>query len=219
VTTLREARAELDRSATVLRRSKDRIEPAELSVEKRAIDDAARKVHAAAPAPLLPPGRPATDADLQQGASVFVARLGGRAVVLERPRGKKVLIQAGPLKVTVSIDEVHVPSAAAPRESARMARGHNAFELSTPPAEDRRQGLRTLDVRGERVDVALGLTEKFLDDAIRAGDEEVLLIHGHGTGALRDSLRRELQRFPGITRVTPAPPANGGDGATILKLG
>ena len=157
-------------------------------------------------------------ADLHPGRSVFVSRIGGRAVVLERPRGKKVVVQAGPLKVTVPIDEVHLPDAAPPPVSARAMRGHNAFELDSPAATDRRRGLRTLDVRGERVDVAIGMTEKFLDDALRAGDEEVLLIHGHGTGALRDSLRRELRRFPGVSGVVPAAPADGGDGASVVRL-
>ncbi len=218
VATLREARAELDRHATVLRRTKDGIEPAELSAQKRAIQEAAAKVHGAAPTPSLPPGRAATLADLHPGRSIFVARLGGRATVLERPRGKRVMVQAGPLKVAVTLEEIHVPSAEPPKPPARQQRGHNAFELETPRAEDRRRGLRTLDVRGERVDIAIGLTEKFLDDAIRSGDEEVLLIHGHGTGALRDSLRRELKAFPGVRGVLPAPKENGGDGASIVQL-
>ena len=218
VATLREARAELDERATVLRRNAEGIGPAELAVQKRAIDAAAAKVHGAAPTPELPAGRPATIDDLQPGASVFVARLGGRAIVLERPRGKKVLVQAGPLKVSVGLDDVHVPNAPAAPVSARTLRGHNGFELDTPSA-DRRRGLRTLDVRGERVDVAIALTEKFLDDAIRSGDEAVLVIHGHGTGALRDTLRKELRRFPGISAVQPAPLDQGGDGATIAKLG
>ncbi|MEO6954828.1 MAG: Smr/MutS family protein [Polyangia bacterium] len=218
VATLREARAELDERATVLRRNADGIGPAELAAQKRAIDAAAAKVHGAAPTPALPAGRPATVADLVPGASVFVARLGGRAIVLEPPRGKKVLVQAGPLKVSVGLDDVHIPQAPPAPVSARSLRGHNGFDLDTPSA-DRRRGLRTLDVRGERVDVAIGLTEKFLDDAIRGGDEAVLVIHGHGTGALRDTLRKELRRFPGISGVAPAPLDQGGDGATIAKLG
>ena len=219
VSTLREARAELDRHATVLRRRRDAPDAEVVAAERRAIDAAAVKVHAAAPAPQVPAGRPAGEADLEVGRSVFVARLGGRAVVLERPRGRKVLVQAGPLKISVDIAEVHVPDAPPPPEPQRARRGHNAFDLDAPRATDRRKGLRTLDVRGERVDVALGLTEKFLDDALRGGDEEVLLIHGHGSGALRDALRRELRRFPGVAAVQAAPPENGGDGATIVRLG
>jgi DNA mismatch repair protein MutS2 len=219
VSTLREARAELDRRASVLRRQKGAPDRTAVAAEKRAIDDLAGKVYAAAPAPSLPPGRAALEADLEPGRSLFVARLGGRATVLERPKNGKVLVQAGPLKVLVKLAEAHIPDAAGPPTSARAMRGHNAFDLDSPGAEDRRKGLRTLDVRGERVDVAIGITEKFLDDALRAGEEEVLLIHGHGTGALRDALRRELRGFPGVSAVQPAPPENGGDGASIVRFG
>jgi DNA mismatch repair protein MutS2 len=218
VNTLREARAELDKRASVLRRSKDAPNREAVAAEKRAIDELAQKVHGNAPSPQIPAGRPATEADLHPGRAVYVARIGGRANVLERPRNGKVLVQAGPLKIAVPLAEIHLPDAKGPPPSARQARGHNAFDLDTPAA-DRRKGLRTLDVRGERVDVAIGVTEKFLDDAIRSGDEEVIVIHGHGTGALRDALRKELKRFPGVASVVPADPANGGDGASIVRLG
>jgi DNA mismatch repair protein MutS2 len=218
VATLREARAELDRQATVLRRRKIVPDESALAADRRALQAEAQKVHAQAPSPALPPGRPATPADLEPGRAVYVARIGGRATVLARPRGGKVLVQAGPLKISVEPSEIHVPDAPPPAASLRTTRGHNAFELDAPAAEDRRRGLRTLDVRGERVDVAIGLTEKFLDDALRSGDEEVLLIHGHGTGALRDALRKELRSFPGVAKVTPASKENGGDGATVLRL-
>ena len=74
-------------------------------------------------------------------------------------------------------------------------------------------------MRGERVDAALGLAEKFLDDALRAGKEAVLVIHGHGTGALRDSLRGHLRAFPGVSAVRPGAPDEGGDGVTVITLG
>jgi DNA mismatch repair protein MutS2 len=218
VATLREARAELDRQTTVLRRRKIAPDESALAADRRALQAEAQKVHAQTPAPSLPPGRPATLADLEPGRAVYVARIGGRATVLSRSRGGKVLVQAGALKISVEPSEIHILDAPPPAPSLRSARGHNAFDLSTSAVEERRRGLRTLDVRGERVDVAIGLTEKFLDDALRTGDEEVLLIHGHGTGALRDALRKELRHFPGVAAVTPASKENGGDGATVLRL-
>ena len=72
-------------------------------------------------------------------------------------------------------------------------------------------------MRGERVDAAVGLAEKFLDDALRTGQEAVFVIHGHGTGALRDALRAQLGAFPGVCEVRPATPAEGGDGVTVIR--
>jgi len=82
-----------------------------------------------------------------------------------------------------------------------------------------RGGHNTLDVRGERVDAAVGLAEKFLDDALRSGSEAVFVIHGHGTGALCESLRRELAVFLGVTEVRLATSEEGGDGVTVIVLG
>src|SRR5581483_7405689 len=103
-------------------------------------------------------------------------------------------------------------------KSARAKRGHNAFEVPPPPRTVVRSGYNTLDVRGERVDAALGLAEKFLDDALRTGQEAVFVIHGHGTGALRDALRKQLTSFPGVSTVRPATPEEGGDGVTVIVL-
>ena len=122
-------------------------------------------------------------------------KLNARATVPAPPQGKQVAVQAGPLKVNVAIDELTIVEAQAQEQSARSKRGHNAFEVAAPPKALVRAGYNTLDVRGERVDAALGLAEKFLDDALRTGSEAVFVIHGHGTGALRESLRKQLAAF------------------------
>jgi DNA mismatch repair protein MutS2 len=184
---------------------------------KQTIAEAARAVYAQAPQPEAPPGRPATAADLKPGVEVWVRKLGGRATVLGAPRGKQVAVQAGPLKINVALDELTIAETRS-EKSARARRGHNAFEVPPPPRALVRSGYNTLDVRGERVDAALGLAEKFLDDALRSGQEAVFVIHGHGTGALRQALRTELAAFPGVSAVRPATPEEGGDGVTVIAL-
>ncbi|HEX9100886.1 MAG TPA: Smr/MutS family protein, partial [Polyangia bacterium] len=219
VETLRRARAELDRTATVLRRQGGKVTSASVQESKRQVEAAAKDVHAHAPQPEAPPGRAATAAELRPGVEVWVKKLNARATVTAAPKGKQVAVQAGPLKVNVAIDELTIVETQAKQQSARARRGHNAFELASPPKALVRSGYNTLDVRGERVDAAVGLAEKFLDDALRTGSEAVFVIHGHGTGALRESLRRELAAFPGVSEVRPATPVEGGDGVTVIVLG
>jgi DNA mismatch repair protein MutS2 len=216
VETLRQARAELDRTRAVLRRSGGKITPAEVSEVKREIDEAARAMREAAPAPAPPPGRPATLEELRPGVEVFVEKLGGKAAVLS-VKGEKIVVQAGILKATVAVEEVRILDGKI-QKSARQQRGHNAFD-DVAPALNQERGFATLDVRGERADAALGRAEKFLDDALRAGKEAVLVIHGHGTGKLRDMLRSELRGFPGVSGVRAGEPGEGGDGVTVITLG
>ncbi|MDB4971485.1 MAG: Recombination inhibitory protein MutS2 [Myxococcales bacterium] len=218
VETLRRARAELDRTATVLRRSGGQVTAANVQEAKRQIDAAARTVHEGAPEPEAPPGRPVTLADLKAGVEVWVRKLGGRASVLGPPKGKQVAVQAGPLKINVALDELSIVEGPSAPKSARSKRGHNAFEVPAPPRAIVRAGHNTLNVRGERVDAAVGMAEKFLDDALRTGQDAVFIIHGHGTGVLRDSLRKQLSSFPGVSQVRPATPEEGGDGTTVIVL-
>jgi DNA mismatch repair protein MutS2 len=218
VETLRRARAELDRTATVLRRAGGKVTEASVQEAKKQIAEAARAVHDRAPQPEPPPGRPATVEDLRAGVEVWVRKLNGRATVLGPPKGKQVAVQAGPLKVNVAVEELTLVHAVT-EKSARARRGHNAFEVPAPPKTIVRSGHNTLDVRGERVDAAIGLAEKFLDDALRTGQEAVFVIHGHGTGALREALRAQLSAFPGVSGVRAATPEEGGDGVTVITLG
>jgi len=76
----------------------------------------------------------------------------------------------------------------------------------------------SLDLRGARVDEALQLLSGYLEDASLAGLEKVLVIHGHGTGALRDAVREAAAAHPLVTSVRPGDRREGGEGATIVQL-
>ena len=76
----------------------------------------------------------------------------------------------------------------------------------------------SLDLRGARVDEALDALGRYLDDAGLAGLEQVLIIHGLGTGALRDAVRTEAASHPLVKSVRPGERGEGGDGATIISL-
>ena len=75
-----------------------------------------------------------------------------------------------------------------------------------------------LDLRGMRADVALSELEKFLDSAILSGREELEVIHGRGTGALRREIHSFLKDFPAARSYRLAPEDQGGDGMTIVEL-
>jgi DNA mismatch repair protein MutS2 len=69
-----------------------------------------------------------------------------------------------------------------------------------------------------RVDDAVSMATSFLDRAFGDGTRVAFLIHGHGTGALRDAVRKELARTSYVTNFRSAEPDQGGDGVTVVWL-
>jgi DNA mismatch repair protein MutS2 len=82
----------------------------------------------------------------------------------------------------------------------------------------RRVIARQLDVRGARVDEALELLERYLDDASVAQAGQLTVVHGHGSGALRDAVRAMLASHPLVQSWRPGERGEGGDGATIVTV-
>ena len=76
----------------------------------------------------------------------------------------------------------------------------------------------SLDLRGARVDEALEALSRYLDDASLAGLEQVTIIHGLGTGALRDAVRAQAGSHPLVKSFRAGERGEGGDGATIVRL-
>jgi DNA mismatch repair protein MutS2 len=163
-----------------------------------------------------PPVRPL---DLRKGLRVWVPRLRAEAEVVELLPGGDVRVAAGALKMTVPAADLRAipPPEAAPVRSTRASRETSARGTGTAePLLQRRDN--TCDLRGLRVDDGLALTATFLDRALNEGSDVVFLLHGHGTGALREAVRKELAGSPYVARFAAAPPEQGGDGVTIVWL-
>jgi DNA mismatch repair protein MutS2 len=75
-----------------------------------------------------------------------------------------------------------------------------------------------LDLHGERVEAALERLHTHLDDALLAGLDEVVIVHGVGTGALRRAVREALAEHPRVRSVRGGRKDEGGEGATVAEL-
>jgi DNA mismatch repair protein MutS2 len=116
-------------------------------------------------------------------------------------------IAAGSLRVSVPIADLQViagTTAPLPGETIRP-QPHRVIPSS-------------LDLRGARVDEALESLDAYLDQAAVAGAPRVTIVHGHGTGALRDALRAQLSAHPLVKSWRAGERGEGGDGATIVEL-
>ena len=75
-----------------------------------------------------------------------------------------------------------------------------------------------LDIRGERVGEALETVQKYVDDAIMLGVPSVRIIHGKGTGALREEIQKYVRTVPGVASVRDEHIQYGGTGVTIVTF-
>jgi DNA mismatch repair protein MutS2 len=73
-------------------------------------------------------------------------------------------------------------------------------------------------VRGLRAEDALREVEQFLDRTYRGGEAAALILHGHGTGALKAAIREYLDRSPYVRMYRPGDSSEGGDGVTVVAL-
>lgn len=95
---------------------------------------------------------------------------------------------------------------------------------SSPPApvlapSSQTGGLtREVHVIGLRLEEATEQVERALDAALLAGDSRLRVVHGHGTGRLRNGLREHLRKHPAAASVRAADAREGGNGATIVEL-
>lgn len=216
---VRRAREELRAAQAVLRGKKP--DPRALREVERSIDRLGGEFAVGgaleplvAPGAREPQGRPATEGSLRRGARVYVARLRAEAEVLE-VTATGARIAAGALKLTVPLADLSLVEPAPdrtrapgkPKESAPKA-----LEVALQTSEN------TCDLRGLRADDAVAMASQFLDRSLNDARRVVFLVHGHGTGALRDAIRAELKSSPYVAYFRPGESGEGGDGVTIAWL-
>jgi DNA mismatch repair protein MutS2 len=81
-----------------------------------------------------------------------------------------------------------------------------------------RTSSNTLDIRGQRVDEGLANLDQFLNQAMVHETSPVMVIHGHGTGALKSAVRDALASNNALEQYRPGENHEGGDGVTIVEL-
>jgi DNA mismatch repair protein MutS2 len=157
----------------------------------------------------------------------------GRVAAIEKG-GSRATLEAGGMRVSVSVDDLEPavgnanagaagagPGSAAGQTGARRGSASHpdaGSGISSLMLERARTVASSLDLRGARVDEALDALGRYLDDASLAGLEQVLIIHGLGTGALRDAVRIQAATHPLVKSFRAGERGEGGDGATIVRL-
>ena len=134
-------------------------------------------------------------------------------------RGRVMAIDGGRAEVQRGSARMRLPVARLVRDAAAAPPAPEPEAPAAAPPPPGPAATLEVDVRGRRAADAVGAVRERMDAAAMAGLPQVRVIHGHGTGALRAAVREELARHPLVDRAEPAPPEEGGDGATIAYLG
>ena len=206
---LKKARQPLD----ALRGIEEKVEQIEEEVQKPVI-----RRHRAA----ISRGKPASRGPLQVGEKVLLRTLGTEGVISSID-GEAAEIQAGPLRMRVKLDELkrkeedapgsedQPPMKKRPAEPASSREEHHSPLMPASPGIE-------LDLRGQRAEDALEMLDRYLEKAAMAGLPFVRIIHGKGTGKLRQEVRTMLKDHPHVVSFEEGGDKEGGAGVTVAKL-
>ena len=157
------------------------------------------------------PSPPETGGDLAPGARVRLRGLGVSGTV-ESTHGGRVTVSVRGKRVVVPREECEPP------ESRSEAGSRPA--LPSGVTLSRRPGLAvaSVDLRGVMTEEAIERVDKFLDDASLEGLARVRIVHGVGSGRLRQAIHEMLDRHLQVQSFDSAPEDEGGAGATVVTM-
>lgn len=149
------------------------------------------------------------------GGKVRIAGQDGVGEVTEI-KGKKATVAFGQILTTVALDRLEAISNS---EFKRQTRSDKPRTVVSVDISSRKLNFKdSIDVRGMRASEALEAVSNFVDDAIMVGVSEVRILHGKGTGALKDEIRRYLRSISEVSSASDAHADRGGSGITMVTL-
>jgi DNA mismatch repair protein MutS2 len=224
------------RSRDLVSKIEDRTERIRLEREsqrqiaemKRTAERGVRIVREPQPVPAEPPERaapdetpeyvPAAPREIVLGDKVKLRSFGSVGIV-DQIKDGMAEVRVKSLRFREKLENLELVQATAPKPQQgkleKLRRTAEA-EVHLGAAEDKAQS--ELNVIGQTTDEAVDAVDKFLDEASLASLSKVRIIHGHGTGALRRAIGALLDGHPHVSRFLPAPPDQGGAGATLVEL-
>ncbi len=147
------------------------------------------------------------DENIKVGDTVRVKEVGLTATVLSiSEESREIEVQSGRSKMTLSLDSV---AKIKPIDA-------NVSPVGIPPAA--RRVPMEFDLRGKRADEVEPALDSYLNDAAQSNLTEVRIIHGIGTGTVRNIVREFLTRHPLVKSFRAGERNEGGDGATVVRL-
>ncbi|BAZ16129.1 MutS2 family protein [Calothrix sp. NIES-4071] len=153
------------------------------------------------------------------GDRIRISKLGQTAEVITAPDSDGELnVRFGIMKMTVKLSDIESLDGQKVEPTVKASRGGSSgAPVKEPPPQEApniRTSKNTFDIRGKRVADA----EIILDKAISEANGPIWIIHGHGTGKLREGVHAYLKQHSRVKRIEPAASSDGGTGVTIAYV-
>ncbi len=154
-----------------------------------------------------------TAEDLNPGQIVYIRSLRQKGEVLSFD-GDEAQVQVGSIKVHLPLGELKIEKDKQGRKKEEsLKKSSGGYSVTKDLAIS-----NSIDLRGLNLDEARPLVDKLLDNALWAGLNRVDVIHGKGTGKLKEGLRIYLKDHPLVRTIRGGTPAEGGEGVTIVEI-
>ena len=147
---------------------------------------------------------------LQKGDTVFLVDIGKEGILLSDPDRGTVMVQAGAFRTKTKIENLRLVEKK--QEKEKKTRSSNVRAMVSRDFHDE------IDLRGKTGDEAWFMVDKYFDTAIIAGFHTVRLIHGKGTGMLRQALWKYLKKDKRIANFRIGQFGEGDSGVTVVEL-
>ena len=182
---------------------------AQASIKEHEFIDARKRLEDASPSQVENPKiqSKSSQRQLNVGDEVQVLQYGQKGTLLEKISDTEWIVQIGILKMNIKESglEYVKPKKEKQPVTTTSIRGRSAVKLE-------------LDLRGERYEDAIFKTEKYLDDALLSNYHQVSIIHGKGTGALRQGVQQYLKSHSRVKSYRFGEAGEGGFGVTVVEL-
>ncbi|MBR6185319.1 MAG: endonuclease MutS2 [Clostridia bacterium] len=147
---------------------------------------------------------------LKIGDLVEITHLNTKGTVLSLPDGKgEVQLQAGIMKLKAHLSQLRL---------AEQPKEKKPPKVNVSSASPARSVSMSCDVRGMALDEALDEVALYLDQAALAGLHEVTIVHGKGTGVLREGIQKALKAYPNVKSYRRGRYGEGEEGVTVVEL-
>lgn len=137
-------------------------------------------------------------------------KTGGATGTVESIEKNKAVVRMGEMRMTIKLRDLQHANAPLEVQSTRSVQSETASD--TASFEPR------LDIRGMRYEEALKVVEDFVDQALIANSGFLEIVHGKGSGALREAVRRKLREYNVPMDISHPPQERGGDGVTLVEM-